>query len=58
MDPSARDPVILDESSGVTFIFIQHNNVYLMVSSKQNANAASLLLFLHKMVEVSECVSE
>lgn len=49
-DPSSREPVILD--NGVTYVFIQHNNVYLMIASKQNANAASLLLFLHKAVEV------
>ncbi|CAI5932825.1 unnamed protein product [Closterium sp. NIES-65] len=49
-DPSSREPVILD--NGVTYLFIQHNNVYLMIATRQNANAASLLLFLHKAVEV------
>lgn len=50
-DPSSRDPVMLE--NGVTFCFIQHNNVYLMIASKHNCNAASMLLFLHKAVEVS-----
>eukprot|EP00270_Netrium_digitus_P006520 TRINITY_DN1905_c0_g1_i1.p1 TRINITY_DN1905_c0_g1~~TRINITY_DN1905_c0_g1_i1.p1 ORF type:complete len:429 (-),score=99.82 TRINITY_DN1905_c0_g1_i1:329-1615(-) len=49
-DPASRDPVIFDD--GVTYIFIQHNNVYLMIASKQNSNAASLLLFLHRVVDV------
>lgn len=49
-DPSSRDPVMLE--NGVTYCFIQHNNVYLMISSKHNCNAASMLLFLHKTVEV------
>lgn len=33
-------------------MFIQHNNVYLMTASRQNCNAASLLLFLHRVVDV------
>lgn len=46
-----QDPVAYD--SGVTYMFIQHNNVYLMIASRQNCNAASLLLFLHRIVDVS-----
>jgi AP-1 complex subunit mu len=38
--------------NGVTYLFIQHNNVYVMTASRQNCNAASLLLFLHRVVEV------
>lgn len=34
-------------------MFIQHNNVYLMVAARQNCNAASLLSFLHRVVDVS-----
>eukprot|EP00271_Cylindrocystis_brebissonii_P010391 TRINITY_DN26570_c0_g1_i1.p1 TRINITY_DN26570_c0_g1~~TRINITY_DN26570_c0_g1_i1.p1 ORF type:complete len:429 (+),score=86.59 TRINITY_DN26570_c0_g1_i1:383-1669(+) len=49
-DPASREPVIHDD--GVTYMFIQHNNVYLMTASKQNCNAASLLLFLHRIVDV------
>lgn len=33
-------------------MFIQHNNVYLMIASRQNCNAASLLLFLHRVIDV------
>ena len=50
-DPQSQDPVVYD--SGVTYMFIQHNNVYLMAASRQNCNAASLLLFLHRLVDVS-----
>ncbi|KAK0586678.1 hypothetical protein LWI29_010572 [Acer saccharum] len=49
-DPQSQDPVVYD--SGVTYMFIQHNNVYLMAASRQNCNAASLLLFLHRLVDV------
>ncbi|KAG5610364.1 hypothetical protein H5410_021645, partial [Solanum commersonii] len=44
-----QDPVAYD--NGVTYMFIQHNNVYLMTASRQNCNAASILLFLHRVVD-------
>ncbi|CAK9207967.1 unnamed protein product [Sphagnum troendelagicum] len=49
-DPGSHEPVLLE--NGVTYLFIQHNNVYVMTASRQNCNAASLLLFLHRVVEV------
>ncbi|CAA6661190.1 unnamed protein product [Spirodela intermedia] len=49
-DPESQDPVLYD--NGVTYMFIQHNNVFLMTASRQNCNAASILLFLHRVVEV------
>lgn len=49
-DAASQNPVVYD--NGVTYLFIQHNNVYLMTASRQNSNAASLLLFLHRVVEV------
>lgn len=50
-DPASHDPILLE--NGVTYLFIQHNNVYVMTASRQNCNAASLLLFLHRIVDVS-----
>ncbi|KAB2633321.1 lysM domain receptor-like kinase 3 [Pyrus ussuriensis x Pyrus communis] len=49
-DPQSQDPVVYD--NGVTYMFIQHNNIYLMIASRQNCNAASLLLFLHRVIDV------
>ncbi|KAL6543632.1 AP-1 complex subunit mu-2 [Orobanche gracilis] len=49
-DPESHDPVVYD--NGITYMFIQHRNVYLMTASRQNCNAASLLLFLHRVVGV------
>ncbi|XVF43951.1 hypothetical protein PTKIN_Ptkin02bG0081800 [Pterospermum kingtungense] len=49
-DPQSQDPVVYD--NGVTYMFIQHSNVYLMTATRQNCNAASLLLFLHRVVDV------
>ncbi|KAL8106343.1 hypothetical protein AgCh_029938 [Apium graveolens] len=49
-DSDSQDPVVYD--NGVTYMFIQHNNVYLMIASRQDCNAASLLSFLHRVVNV------
>ncbi|KAF8399751.1 hypothetical protein HHK36_015622 [Tetracentron sinense] len=49
-DAESQDPVVYD--NGVTYMFIQHNNVYLMTASRQNCNAASIILFLHRLVDV------
>ncbi|XP_059642638.1 AP-1 complex subunit mu-2-like [Cornus florida] len=49
-DVESQGPVGYD--NGVTYMFIQHNNVYLMTASRQNCNVASLILFLHRVVDV------
>ncbi|TYI51317.1 hypothetical protein E1A91_D12G167600v1 [Gossypium mustelinum] len=49
-DPQSQDPVVYD--NGVTYMFVQHSNVYLMTATRQNCNAASLLFFLHRVVDV------
>ncbi|KAG5138083.1 hypothetical protein JHK82_022814 [Glycine max] len=49
-DPQSQDPVVYD--NGVTYLFIQHSNVFLMMATRQNCNAASLLFFLHRIVDV------
>ena len=49
-DSESNDPVVYD--NGVTYMFVQHSNVYLMIASRQNCNAASLLFFLHRVIDV------
>jgi hypothetical protein len=34
------------------YLYIRHNNLYLLALTKRNSNAAEILLFLHKVVEV------
>lgn len=34
------------------YLYIRHNNLYLLALTKRNSNAAEILLFLHKIVEV------
>ncbi|KAL6193289.1 hypothetical protein ACLB2K_034373 [Fragaria x ananassa] len=50
VDAESHDPVVND--NGVSYMFLQHNNVYLMAASRQNCNAASILFFLHRIVDV------
>jgi len=43
-------PVIQDE--GLSFIYVKHNNLYIMAAAERNANAAMILMFLYKLIEV------
>jgi AP-1 complex subunit mu len=45
-------PVITDE--GYTFVYIRHNNLYLMAVTQRNSNAMLILSFLYRAVEVFE----
>ncbi|WOL18373.1 AP-1 complex subunit mu-2 [Canna indica] len=49
-DVESHSPVVFDD--GISYMFIQHNNVFLMTAARQNCNAASILLFLHRVIEV------
>lgn len=39
--------------NGVSYMYIPHNNVYLMTASRHNCNVGSLFVFLHRLVSVS-----
>ena len=43
-------PVIHEE--GITYSYITHNSLFLLAVSRTNANAASTLYFLHRLVDV------
>ncbi|PWN94243.1 putative clathrin assembly protein AP47 [Acaromyces ingoldii] len=49
---SAVNPCFTSE--GVNYMFIRHNNLYLLALSRRNSNAAEILLFLHKLASVLE----
>ncbi|XP_071710373.1 AP-1 complex subunit mu-2-like [Rutidosis leptorrhynchoides] len=49
-DIETHGPVIIDK--GISYMFIQHNNVYLMIASRQNCNVGSLFVFLHRLAGV------
>jgi AP-1 complex subunit mu len=49
-DSYAVPPCFSNE--GINYLYIRHNNLYLLALTKRNTNAAEILLFLHKIVEV------
>lgn len=42
------------EEDGVSFVYIKHQNLYLLAVTNRNANAAMILLFLYRCVKVFE----
>lgn len=49
-ESSSVPPCFSDE--GINYLYIRHNNLYLLALTKKNTNAAEILLFLHRIVEV------
>ncbi|KAJ3189342.1 AP-1 complex subunit mu-1 [Gaertneriomyces sp. JEL0708] len=50
-EEQAPTPVVSTED-GIHFLYVKHNNLYLLAMTRKNTNAATILLFLHKLVEV------
>ena len=51
-ESSKASPIL--EHEGITYILIKSSDVYLVAVTKSNANAASTIAFLHKLVTVFE----
>ncbi|OQD68477.1 hypothetical protein PENDEC_c035G04363 [Penicillium decumbens] len=49
-ESSAVPPCFSNE--GINYLYIRHSNLYILALTKRNTNAAEILLFLHKLVEV------
>jgi len=45
-DSGKLTPVLHDD--GVTYIYLQHSNVYLLAVTRENVNAAAVMVFLHR----------
>ena len=43
-------PVIQDGQ--VSYIYVQYSNLYLLAMARTNVNAAAVLVFLHKLIEI------
>jgi len=43
-------PVVEDE--GLSFVYVRHNNLYLVAVSERNCNVSMVILFLYKLIEV------
>eukprot|EP01086_Lenisia_limosa_P000545 TRINITY_DN10971_c0_g1_i1.p1 TRINITY_DN10971_c0_g1~~TRINITY_DN10971_c0_g1_i1.p1 ORF type:complete len:425 (+),score=97.60 TRINITY_DN10971_c0_g1_i1:140-1414(+) len=42
------------EKEGVNYIYVKHKDVYLLAITRHNTNAAMVLLFLHKLINLFE----
>ena len=49
-DEADERPVWMEH--GTTYVYIKYNNLYIMAVTQRNSNAAMILLFLYRMVEV------
>ena len=49
-DEGRPRPVV--QAEDCTFRYVQHNNLYVVASTKTNANAALAFVFLHRLVKV------
>lgn len=49
-EEAVTTPII--QHNGINFIFTKHNNLYLVATSKKNANAMLVFSFLHKIANV------
>merc|ERR1719272_2847239 len=49
-EESERKPVFCED--GISFVWIQYNNLYLMAVTQRNSNAALIVVFLYKLAEV------
>jgi AP-1 complex subunit mu len=43
---------IISTNDGLHFLYIRHNNLFLVAVTKRNSNATTILLFLHKLCAV------
>lgn len=49
-DTGRASPVLYED--GTAFIYIQYSNLYLLAMARSNVNAAAVIVFLHKIVEI------
>jgi len=49
-DEGDERPVWLEH--GTTYVYVKYNNLYIMAVTQRNSNAAMILLFLYRLVEV------
>ena len=48
----------LVQTTECTFAYIKYNNLYIVATTKKNANIALVFVFLHKLVQVSTEISK
>ena len=45
-------PVFVED--GISYVYIQHNNIYILAVTRKNSNVAAILVFLERVVEVRD----
>ncbi len=45
-------PVLLDVDGALSFVYVQYSNLYLLAVARSNINAAAVLVFLHKLIDI------
>ncbi|KXS09312.1 clathrin adaptor, mu subunit [Gonapodya prolifera JEL478] len=43
---------VMSTEDGTHFLYVKHNNVYLVAMTRKNSNASTIVLFLHKLIQV------
>lgn len=49
-DGQSVTPILQD--GGYHYLYIRHSNIYLLAITRKNANAASIFVFLHRLIQV------
>ncbi|KJE88774.1 AP-1 complex subunit mu-1 [Capsaspora owczarzaki ATCC 30864] len=49
-EEGTSSPIVI--ADGVTFVYVKHSNVYLVATTKRNANVAMIFVYLHKLLTV------
>lgn len=49
-DPTELKPVFSD--GDVSYVYVQHNNIYLVALTRRNANVTSVFVFLERLIEI------
>jgi AP-1 complex subunit mu len=52
MQESAEDMKPVFAEDGVSFVYVKHNNLYLVALTRKNSNVMVILVFLEKLVEI------
>ena len=47
-----QTPVVVGD--GVSYVYVKHNNLYILAVTRKNSNVGTIVVYLHKMIQVFE----
>lgn len=53
-DELSYEPIIFDEENQITFCYINHNDIILLIATKENENVILIFEFFEKFIEILE----